>query len=206
MLKIGSAVFKCRNTTDYYHVGLYIGNDTVIEAKSTACGVVTSNVSTWTHWGELKGVSYVGVEVNDNIVDDIVYTDLGQRILKYTTPNMSGEDVKKLQTKLNELGYSCGNADGIFGKKTNNSLMLFQQDRGLTVDGICGTKTIEELNKNKETTVETEQTYTVMQGDTLGKIAQKLLGRSNRYPEIMKANNMTSVRIYPGDVLIIPKA
>ena len=205
VLKIGSAVFKCRNTTDYYHVGLYIGNDTVIEAKSTEKGVVTSKVSTWTHWGELKGVSYVGVEVNDNIVDDTVYTDLGQRILKYITPNMSGEDVKKLQTKLNELGYSCGNVDGIFGKKTNNSLMLFQQDRGLTVDGICGIKTIEELNKNKETTVETEQTYTVMQGDTLGKIAQKLLGKSNRYPEIMKANNMTSVRIYPGDVLIIPK-
>lgn len=206
-LKIGTAVFKCRNTTDYYHVGLYVGNDTVIEAKSTAKGVVTSKVSAWTHWGELKGVSYVAASSSNNTVvdDNKVYTELGKRTLKYTSPTMKGEDVKILQTKLNELGYSCGNVDGNFGKNTNNALMLFQKDRGLDIDGICGSKTIAELNKNQESTVETEQTYTVVSGDTLGKIAQKLLGRSNRYPEIMKANNITSVRIYPGDVLIIPK-
>lgn len=54
----GCAVFKLRNGSDYYHIGLYIGNNTVIEAKSTYYGVVTSKLSTWTHYGLLKGVDY----------------------------------------------------------------------------------------------------------------------------------------------------
>ena len=206
-LKPGSAVFKCKNSTDYYHVGLYIGDNTVIEAQGTSTGVVTSKPSSWTHWGELKGVSYSDIEVKIEQDDNIVYTELGQRNLKYTSPTMKGEDVKRLQSKLNELGYSCGSVDGNFGKKTNNALMLFQKDRGLVVDGICGSKTVEALNTKYTVETSAEQTtYTVVTGDTLGKIAKKLLGRSNRYPEIMKVNNMTSVRIYPGDVLIIPKA
>lgn len=205
-LKPGSAVFKCKNGTDYYHVGLYIGDNIVIEAQGTSTGVVKSKPSSWTHWGELKGVSY-NTTVKTEPNTSIVYTELGQRSLKYTSPTMKGEDVKKLQMKLNELGYSCGSADGNFGKNTNNALMLFQKDRGLVIDGICGSKTIDALNTKYTVESPTEQTtYTVVNGDTLGKIAKKLLGRSNRYPEIMKANNMTSVRIYPGDVLIIPKA
>lgn len=60
----GTAVFKCRAGTkyadkkDYYHVGLYIGDGTVIEAKGTQYGVVKSKLSEWHYWGLLKGVSY----------------------------------------------------------------------------------------------------------------------------------------------------
>ena len=66
-LKPGTAVFKKKKATagqksyngyNYHHVGLYIGDGTVIEAKGTINGVVTSKVSTWNAWGELKGVSY----------------------------------------------------------------------------------------------------------------------------------------------------
>ena len=205
-LKPGSAVFKCRNNNDYYHVGLYIGDDLVIEAQGTSTGVVQSKLKTWTHWGELKGVSYNDVEDTIETKPEVTYNELGQRTLKYTTPNMQGEDVKKLQIKLNDLGYSCGDADGYFGKKTNNALMIFQRDRGLVVDGVCGSKTVTALNTKHDVESPTEQTtYTVVAGDNLGKIAKKLLGSSNKYTEIMKANKMTSVRIYPGDVLIIPK-
>lgn len=201
-LKPGSAVFKCKNGTDYYHVGLYIGNNTVIEAQGTSTGVVTSKLSTWTHWGELKGVNYDG----NSAQNEPVYTELGQRILKYTSPTMKGEDVKKLQTKLNELGYSCGSVDGIFGIKTKAALVSFQNANGLSADGILGAKTLDALNNARKEESTQLQTYTVVSGDTLGKIAKKMLGRSNRYPEIMAANNMTSVRIYPGMVLKIPNA
>lgn len=201
-LKPGSAVFKCKNSTDYYHVGLYIGNNTVIEAKGTSTGVVTSKLSTWTHWGELKGVDYS----DDDVQNEPVYTELGQRTLKYTSPTMKGEDVKKLQAKLNELGYSCGSVDGIFGIKTKAALVNFQNTNGLSADGILGTKTLDALNSSCKEEPSQLQTYTVVSGDTLGKIAKKLLGRSNRYPEIMAVNNMTSVRIYPGMVLKIPNA
>lgn len=56
----GTAVFKHSDkyTNPYYHVGLYIGNNVVIEAQGTKAGVVTSTLATWNRWGELKGVDY----------------------------------------------------------------------------------------------------------------------------------------------------
>lgn len=61
-LKPGTAVYKYNTSDGYHHVGLYVGNNQVIEAKGTAYGVVSSKPSDgWTHWGELKGVDYESV-------------------------------------------------------------------------------------------------------------------------------------------------
>lgn len=58
-LKPGTAVFRCKDGVDYYHIGLYIGNGYVIEAQGTQTGVVKAKtLSKWTHWGELKDVIY----------------------------------------------------------------------------------------------------------------------------------------------------
>ncbi|MDE6615956.1 MAG: peptidoglycan-binding protein [Lachnospiraceae bacterium] len=43
--------------------------------------------------------------------------------------------VKKVQKKLNKLGYKCGTADGIYGTKTKNAIKDFQQDEGMTING-----------------------------------------------------------------------
>lgn len=65
-LEPGMAVFKVRPGTkyadgkDWYHIGLYVGDGIVIEAKGTRQGVVTSRISEWAAWGRLKGVSYNG--------------------------------------------------------------------------------------------------------------------------------------------------
>lgn len=65
-----------------------------------------------------------------------------KRNLKLTNPYMQGEDVKNLQTRLIALGYTeVENADGIFGPKTDAAVRHFQQDKGLTVDGIVGSQT-----------------------------------------------------------------
>lgn len=58
-----------------------------------------------------------------------------------------GENVKKVQAKLIEKGYSCGNCgtDGIFGNGTYNAVIAFQRANGLGVDGIVGPKTWEKL-------------------------------------------------------------
>ena len=60
----GTAVFtRNKDTGKRGHVGLYIGDGTVIEAAGTQEGVVTSKVTgKWTEWGELKGVEYDGGE------------------------------------------------------------------------------------------------------------------------------------------------
>ena len=61
VLKPGTAVFTYSTKTKKYgHVGLYVGNDRVIEASGTNAGIITTTISggKWTYWGELKGVDY----------------------------------------------------------------------------------------------------------------------------------------------------
>jgi|GEM_PF-1376253 len=53
----------------------------------------------------------------------------------------SGDHVERLQKRLSELGFDPGQADGIFGPKTEAALTAFQEEKNLTVDGIAGPKT-----------------------------------------------------------------
>ena len=53
-----------------------------------------------------------------------------------------GEAVKRLQTRLQELGYYTGKVDGDFGKGTKSAVTLFQKQHGLDADGIAGAKTL----------------------------------------------------------------
>ncbi len=53
-----------------------------------------------------------------------------------------GEEVRKIQSKLKELGYYSGAVDGIFGSRTQSAVKAFQRNCGLTVDGIAGPKTL----------------------------------------------------------------
>jgi 3D (Asp-Asp-Asp) domain-containing protein len=52
-----------------------------------------------------------------------------------------GGEVAQMQAALNAEGYNCGAADGIFGVNTQKAVLRFQQDRGLTPDGIVGPRT-----------------------------------------------------------------
>jgi len=49
-------------------------------------------------------------------------------------------------------------------------------------------------------------TYTIVSGDSLWRIAARLLGDGRRYPEIKKLNGLTSDIIHAGQKLKIPKA
>lgn len=67
-----------------------------------------------------------------------------------------GTQVRGLQEALNRLGYrdARGRAlaiDGDFGDNTRHALQAFQQDHGLKVDGIVGSKTLEALEQAKQT-------------------------------------------------------
>ena len=66
----GMAVFKWRPTGEpakfesdgmdnFYHIGLYVGDGKVIEAKGTKYGVVVTSLDTWTHAGRVKGIQYI---------------------------------------------------------------------------------------------------------------------------------------------------
>ena len=49
-----------------------------------------------------------------------------------------GDDVREVQEILISLGYLDGNADGIYGPKTEGAVLAFQQDHSLDATGIVG--------------------------------------------------------------------
>ncbi len=57
----------------------------------------------------------------------------------------TGDEVRKMQKRLKELGYLKGSADGDFGDATETAVKNFQANNGLTVDGKAGTATLNKL-------------------------------------------------------------
>ncbi|WP_434384855.1 peptidoglycan-binding protein [Melittangium boletus] len=57
----------------------------------------------------------------------------------------TGEAVRALQNRLNQLGHNVGAADGSFGPKTEAAVKAFQKAHGLTADGVVGPKTWDKL-------------------------------------------------------------
>tara|TARA_Y100001938_G_C8092612_1_gene435993 strand:+ start:1502 stop:2242 length:741 start_codon:yes stop_codon:yes gene_type:complete len=53
--------------------------------------------------------------------------------------------VKVVQAQLNNLGFQCGFADGIFGRKTQKAVRKFQLANGLVADAIVGALTWNKL-------------------------------------------------------------
>ncbi len=52
-----------------------------------------------------------------------------------------GDDVTKVQKRLIQFGYLSGTADGKYGEKTRDAVILFQKRNGLAVDGRVGPRT-----------------------------------------------------------------
>ena len=53
-----------------------------------------------------------------------------------------GEEVRRIQKKLRDLGFYRGNIDGIYGTATKKAVIAFQKNCGITADGIAGQKTL----------------------------------------------------------------
>ncbi len=53
----------------------------------------------------------------------------------------SGSNVTKVQNRLIQYGYMSGTADGRYGEKTRDAVILFQRRNGLAVDGRVGPAT-----------------------------------------------------------------
>ena len=56
--------------------------------------------------------------------------------------NSQGTKVSQLQTDLKQLGYYYADITGNFGEKTEAAVKAFQKAKGLTADGVAGTKTL----------------------------------------------------------------
>ncbi|VXD19979.1 Peptidoglycan-binding domain 1 protein [Planktothrix serta PCC 8927] len=57
----------------------------------------------------------------------------------------SGAQVRQIQQRLQELGYFNANATGYFGSLTQDAVIRFQRNYGLSADGIVGPQTLRAL-------------------------------------------------------------
>lgn len=71
-----------------------------------------------------------------------VFADTYYGLLKFRS---RGAAVVHLQQSLKNKGFSPGSADGIYGKKTENAVIKFQQANKLRIDGIAGRETQSKL-------------------------------------------------------------
>lgn len=116
------------------HVGVYLGNSRVQEAKGTKYGVVVSTLpGSWSHYGNLKDLAYAAVAAVPP-AHPLIYK--GSR----------GDEVRLAQQLLNQKmagvkGFVTLEVDGIFGKRTDAAARAFQKAAGLVADGEIGPKT-----------------------------------------------------------------
>ena len=146
-------VFQRRNGR-MQHTGLHIGGGKVIHCSNGVQWGDTSDKA-WTHYAIPAGlytaeeIAAAGAVKADKPSEGVVFNlRRGSR----------GSEVTRLQTALNAHGYDCGAADGIFGLKTEMAVRAFQDDKGLTVDGIAGKATQAALHAAEDTP---KPTYTV---------------------------------------------
>lgn len=64
-----------------------------------------------------------------------------ERTLSLQTPVIEGQDVRAAQQRLLDLGYGVGEADSLFGPKTEAAVRAFQALNDVTRDGVIGPET-----------------------------------------------------------------
>jgi peptidoglycan hydrolase-like protein with peptidoglycan-binding domain len=72
---------------------------------------------------------------------------LGDRTLYLRLPNFHGNDVHQLQERLNILGFSCGESDGVYGVHTEAAVKLFQESVGALADGMAFPDTFDAIER-----------------------------------------------------------
>lgn len=124
-------VFKHDSATGKMaHTGLHIGGGVIIHCShDVEEGKITDRG--WTHYAIPKGL----------YTEEELARAEGVKTVETLKTGSRGEAVRLLQTRLNELGFSCGKADGIFGAKTKAAVIAFQYAEGLQADGIAGVAT-----------------------------------------------------------------
>jgi N-acetylmuramoyl-L-alanine amidase len=101
---------------------------------------------------------------------------LGDRLLFERSPALRGDDVAELQRRLGSLGFDAGRVDGIFGGATAHALSDFQRNAGLTVDAICGRKTLDELLRLQPRSDQPELVTSVRERERLRRARRTLEG------------------------------
>lgn len=119
------------------HVGVYIGNNEVIEARGADYGVVKTKLSErgWTDWYECPHLNYGGGEI-------------------MLQKGSKGENVKSWQRVLKADGENVGNfgknkdgIDGDFGATSVNATNSWKKKHGLAENGVVDLETYSKVGE-----------------------------------------------------------
>lgn len=108
--------------------------------------------------------------------------------------NMSGADVKNLQTQLKTLGHLKGNVDSKFGPQTKSSVVGFQQTYGLSADGIAGKNTFSTINKALNGSIPVKKP--VSRGESTSSNNSGIIGTAKKYlgtPYVFGGNSTSGI-------------
>lgn len=156
------------------HIGVYIGDGYVIEARGHKWGVVKTKLASgsWKNWGKCPWIEYIEenqtkIEASkENLVlsfQQAALADNKTLLPKYGADGEYGKETEEAMqkcvvkkrityqykncTKLVQrlLGFTGKDIDGKCGVQTVKAIKEFQQKNGLVVDGSCGPNTWKKL-------------------------------------------------------------
>ena len=89
-------------------------------------------------WQSFLSYEGTGEEVTQETISET------SRTLTLTDPVMQGKDISQVQEALKKAGINL-EPDGFFGDDTDKAVRQFQNQKGLTADGVVGAQTRKEL-------------------------------------------------------------
>ena len=103
-------------------------------------------------------------------VGDLLMSSSGTGVSEVLTAGMTGEQVRRVQSRLAELGYlSASFVSGVYDDNTRQAIRRFQQANGLSADGAAGSATQSRLYASGAVTAQTAR----LAGDNTGRQTQE---------------------------------
>lgn len=155
-LKRGDLVYSVNKTTKEYNHVVVVCRDVEEDGKIYICGHTTNQrdkarqtpagfTDYYLHLLDsfpTNGTAVYHAGYDSQSSFDSAMSDYGKDTLH---PGETSDYVRNLQKRLDYLGYYSGSTDGYFDTLTEEAVIAFQKNYGLTADGLPGWKTKNKL-------------------------------------------------------------
>ena len=106
----------------------------------------------------LQADGIVGPETREVLYSDDAKPAITPEPTAVPTPTPDTTSIRAIQQRLADLGYYTGTVDGLSGPGTKKAITLFQQQHGLTADGVYGPATAAALFSDEAHPIQTTPT------------------------------------------------
>ena len=211
----GESVQKKRAEYGQKYYDKYAGGTTSTEpdTKTPASGDVVYTVKsgdTLSAIASKYGTTYQKLAEYNGIANPSLI-HVGQKIkipgTTSTAPSVPSTPTAKPEATTSETVYTVKSGDTLssIAKKYGTTYQKLAAYNGISNPNRISVGQKIKIPGTEKAEAKAERTYTVVKGDSLWGIAQKLLGKGSRYTEIKTLNGLKSNTITAGQVLTIPE-